>query len=586
MKNAEIARMFETMADIMEIRGENQFRVSSYRKVARVVADMAEDIEKVAAGPGLTSVAGIGKSSAEKIEQYLKTGRMEAYEKLVADFPAGALELLRIPEVGPKTVARLMREKGITSIEALEKAIERGDLDGMAGMGPKTIENLKKGIALVKARQGRTLLGEALPVAQGIIASLRERVELGAAEPAGSLRRMRETVGDIDILATVKPPRRRARRTADEVPGGRQVVEAFCSLEEVAEVLAAGDTKGSIRTRAGLQVDLRVVPPESFGAALQYFTGSKAHNIKVRSIAAARGLKINEYGVFRGERRLAGATEEEVYAALELPWIPPELREDRGEVEAAAEGRLPRLVTLEQVRCDLHVHTSYSDGAMSVEEMARAAKQMGYSYVALTDHSKNLGVAGGLTEEQLARRNDEIERVAEKLGGFRILKGTEVDILRDGSLDYSDEVLASLDWVVASVHDHFNLSERQMTERILRAVRHPLVHAIGHLTGRLLGKREPYAVDVSAVVEACAETGTCLELNAHPERLDIRDVVCREAKQAGVKVAIGTDAHHASQYALMHYGLATARRGWLEPDDVLNCMSAEELLRFLNSAKS
>ncbi len=585
MKNIEIARIFETMADIMEIQGENLFRVSSYRKVARVVGDMAEDIEKVAAEDGLTSVDGIGKSSAQKIEQYLTTGKIDAYEKLLKDFPAGALEMLRIPEVGPKTVGKLMVEKDITSLDDLEKAIEKGELDDMAGMGEKTVEKIRKGIRQVRASQGRTLLGEALPVAQDIIASLRRKVDLKAAEPAGSLRRRKETVGDIDILATVQRRGAEGAHPEDEIPGGREVVDAFTSLDNIAEVLAAGATKGSIRTREGLQVDLRVVRPESFGAALQYFTGSKAHNIKIRGIALDRGLKINEYGVFEGGRRVAGATEEEVYATLDLPRIPPELREDRGEVEAAAAGNLPELVGLADIRAELHAHTSYSDGSFSVLEMARAAKDFGYCYLALTDHSKNLGVANGLTEEELRRRNEEIERAVEELDGFPVLKGTEVDILKDGSLDYDDAVLAALDWVMASVHDHFNMSEKDMTDRILRAVRNPHVHVIGHLTGRIIGRREGYPVDVPAVVEACAETGTSLELNAHPERLDIKDTVCREAKAAGVKVALGSDAHHGAHYGLMQYGVATARRGWLEKDDVLNCMTHKVFLKFLGSAK-
>jgi len=585
MKNAEIARMFDTMADIMEIQGENPFRVNSYRKVARIIGDMAEDIEAVARQQGLTSLPGIGDSSAQKIEQYLKSGRMDAYDKLVKGFPTGALELLRIPEVGPKTVARLMKEKSITSLDQLEKAIERGELDGMAGMGPKTVENMRKGVALVRASQARTLLGSALPVARAVVAALREKVKLRAAEPAGSLRRMRETVGDIDILVTVERARGRPAESEDEIPGGRQVVEAFTSLEDVAEVLASGATRGSIRTRSGLQVDLRVVRPESFGAALQYFTGSKAHNIKVRGLAQDRGLKINEYGVFKGKRRVAGETEEEVYAALDLPWIAPELREDRGEVEAALAGTLPELVTLDDIRGELHAHCSFSDGALTVMEMAEAARKRRYSYLALTDHSKNLGVAGGLDEEDLARRNQEIDRANKELRGFTILKGTEVDILRDGSLDYDEEVLASLDWVVAAVHDHFNMSEKEMTERILRAVRSPHVHAIGHLTGRLLGRREAYPVNIAAVIEACAQTGTCLELNTHPERLDVQDTVCREAKQAGVKVALGTDAHHSAHYDFMLYGVGTARRGWLEKQDVLNCMPARTLLKFLRSIK-
>ena len=554
--------------------------MNSYRKVARAVGDMAEDIERIAREKALTSVPGIGESSATKIEQYLSKGKMDAYEKLAAKFPMDALEMLRIPAMGPKTVAKLMKEKNITSIDALEKSIEKDELESMAGMREKTIENIRKGIALVKRSKGRTLLGDALPVAEEVIEKLRGKVKLEAAEPAGSLRRRKETIGDIDILVTVQP-RRGQRGKKNGVPGGEEVVRAFTSLDNVAEVLASGETKGSIRTGEGVQVDLRVVPPESFGAALQYFTGSKEHNVKLRGLAQGRGLKINEYGVFRGKRRVAGATEEEVYATLDLPWMPPELREDRGEIEAAAQGKLPDLITLDDIKGDLHVHTEYSDGNLSVFEMAKAAKRFGHSYVALTDHSKNLGIASGLTEDDLARKNGEIDEANERLKGFVILKGSEVDILKDGSLDYDDEVLAGLDFVVGSVHDHFNMGEKEMTERIIRAVRNPHVHAIGHLTGRLIGERDAYPVNAPAVVEACAETGTCLELNAHPERLDITDVVCREAKAAGVKVVLSTDSHRSSQYGFMQYGVATARRGWLEKADVINCMTAKRLLKFL-----
>jgi DNA polymerase (family 10) len=584
MKNAAVADMFDKMADIMEIKGENAFRVNSYRNVARVVRDLTEDIEHVHKEGRLLDLAGVGKSSAEKITQFLETGRMKAYEDLVKDFPVGALDMLRIPHVGPKTVGRLMHDKGITSIEQLEKAIQKGDLEGMAGMGAKTIENLKTGIEFLRSSAGRILLGKALPVAQAIVAALKEKVDVEAIEPAGSLRRMRETIGDIDILTTVKPKGRKPKE-ADEIPGGKEVVEAFVSLPNVAEVLAAGGTKGSVRTEEGLQVDLRVVSPESFGAALVYFTGSKAHNIKIRGIALDKGLKINEYGVFKGEDRIAGATEEKVYKSLKLPWIPPELREDRGEVEAAAAGKLPKLVTLEDIRGDLHAHTNHSDGALSVLQMAEAAKAMGYSYIAITDHSPSLGVASGLNVARLRKQHAEIEAAQKQLRGFRILKGTEADILADGRIDYPDEVLADLDIVVASVHTRFGMSEKEMTERIIKAVRNPYVTAIGHLTGRLIGQRDTYQVDVGAVIAACAEEGCALELNSHMDRLDITDIVCHQAKQAGVKVLIGTDAHHSEHYWMMKLGVATARRGWLEKGDVLNCMEADELRQYLHARR-
>ncbi|MHC5033477.1 MAG: helix-hairpin-helix domain-containing protein, partial [Planctomycetota bacterium] len=395
MKNAAVADLFDTMADIMEIKGENAFRVSSYRKVARALRDLTEDVEQVHTEGRLTDLAGIGKSSAEKIAQFLETGKVKAYEELTTGFPVQVLEMLRIPGMGPKTVAKLMHDRGIESIPELEKAIENGDLAGLAGMGEKKIENIRAGIEFLRRSSGRILLGTALPVAQAMVERLKESCELGAAEAAGSLRRMRETIGDIDILATVPRSRRKGKKSS--AAQGKAVIGAFTSLPNIAEVLAAGDTKASVRTEEALQVDLRVVGPESFGAALQYFTGSKAHNITLRGLAADRGLKINEYGVFKGKKRVAGRTEEEVYASLDLPWIPPELREDRGEVEAAARGKLPDPLSLGDIRGDLHVHTRYSDGALSVTEMARSAREMGYSYVAITDHSRSLGVAGGLS---------------------------------------------------------------------------------------------------------------------------------------------------------------------------------------------
>jgi DNA polymerase (family 10) len=585
MKNAAVAALFDTMADVMEIKGENAFRVNSYRKVARVLRDLTEDIETLHAEGRLTEPAGIGRGSAEKIAQFLETGRIQAHDDLLEGFPLGALDMLRVPKLGPKTVGRLLNEKGIASIDALEKAARSGELAGMPGMREKTIENILTGIEFLQRSAGRILLGRAMPLAERIIEALKERCDLKAVAAAGSLRRMRETVGDIDILATVEVRGGKRRKSDDAVPGGRAVVEAFTSVPSVEDVLAAGDTKGSVRTKGGLQVDLRVVGPESYGAALHYFTGSKAHNVRLRGRAQEMGLKVNEYGVFEGDRRVAGATEEEVYEALGLCWIPPELREDRGEIEASEAGTLPHLVTLDDMRGDLHAHTDYSDGALSVFDMAAAAQEQGYAYLAITDHSASLGIARGLSVKRLREQQKDIRCARRRLEGFTILSGTEVDILPDGRLDYSDDVLAGLDFVVASVHTHFGMGEADMTERILRAVGNPYVAAIGHLTGRLLGQRDAYAVDVGRVIEACAEHGTALELNAHKERLDIDDVTCRRAKEAGVKVMIGTDAHRPEHFEMMTLGLGTARRGWLEPGDVLNCMGAEELLEHVRAKR-
>ncbi len=579
MKNKEIAAMFETMADVMEIKGENPFRINSYRKVASVLGDLGEDIEDVADSRGIESLPGIGKSSAAKINEYLRTGKMTAHEELLSSFPAGALELLRIPDIGPKTIARLVEEKDITGIDGLEQAIDDGRLDGMQGIGPKTIEKMRKGLAFVKSYKGRVLLGDALPVAMDVISELENSAAVKTIAGAGSLRRRCETIGDVDILAAVDAQGAGAQQ--EDRTSGAELIGAFTNLSMADEVLAAGDTKASVRTRDGLQVDLRVVPSGSFGAALLYFTGSKEHNIKLRGIAAERGLKVNEYGVFRGEDLIGGVTETDLYAALQLPWIPPELREDRGEVEAAFKGRLPELVEMKDLKGELHAHTDYSDGEMTVEQMARAAADSGYEYLALTDHSKNLTVAGGLDEDALKERNDRIDRVNSSMDGIRVLKGTEVDILKDGSLDYPDRVLEGLDWVVASVHDHFGLSETRMTERILAAVRHPHVDCIGHLTGRLLKRREAYPVKLAAIIDGCLRSRTALELNAHPDRLDINDVMCREAKKAGVRIAIGADAHSAAHFRLVSYGISTARRGWIEAPDVLNTMSGPDLALYL-----
>ena len=573
MKNAVLAGMFDRMADIMEIQGENAFRVNSHRNVARVLRDLSEDVEHVHAQGRLSEIGGIGKSSAEKIAQFLDSGKMDAHDKLVAGFPTGVLDMLRIPGLGPKTAAKLMKA-GIESIDALQAAIEAGKLDDMPGMGARSLENLKAGIEFPRRSSGRALLGEALPVARGIVDRVRSAGRGEQIEVAGSLRRFRETIGDVDILVTVASAK-----------DAEAVVKTFSEMPNVKEVLAAGPTKGSVRTEEGLQVDLRVVSPESFGAALVYFTGSKAHNIKIRGLAIERKLKINEYGVFKGKRQKAGKTEEDVYAALDLSWIPPELREDRGEVEAAAEGRLPKLVTMDDILGDLHVHSDYSDGALSVLEMATAARDMGYSYVAITDHSPSLTVAQGLNRKRLRKQQAEIEAARKKLKGFAVLKGTEVDILADGSIDYPVAVLRDLDVVVASVHSRFGMPEQKMTERIIRAARNPYVTAIGHLTGRMINARDAYQLDVAAVIAACAESGCALELNAHANRLDVTDMVCRQAKEAGVKIIIGSDAHHSRHYWMMELGVGTARRGWLEKGDVLNCMTAEELADHVRSRR-
>jgi len=567
MKNREIAAMFEAIADMLELLGENAFRVNSYRKASRVIGDLTEDVADLAEQRSLQKLPGIGASTAKKIAEYLETGTMERYEELAAEVPEGVIEMMHVPGVGPKTAGLVYKEAGIDSVTGLAEAIEAGQLTDLPGLGPKKLENILKGVAVYLAGQERVLLGRALPVAEEIAEAMRKIPGVGHVLPAGSLRRRRETIGDIDILVASTE--------------GKAVVQAFVGLRQVRDVLAAGETKGSVRVEGGLQVDCRVVPPESFGAAAQYFTGSKAHNVRLREIAIGRKLKLNEYGVFSGGEPVAGETEEAVYAALGLPWIPPELREDRGEIEAAQAGELPDLVELDDIQGDLHLHSTWSDGGASIEQMAEACRAIGYHYLCVTDHSESLTIAGGLTPEQLAKQREEIDELNRTLEGFRILAGCEVDILGDGSLDLPDDVLAGLDFVIASIHTGMTQSADRLTSRIVAAMEHPHVHAIGHPTGRIIGQREPYALDFEALVRAAADTGTALEINAYVERLDLNDVHARAARDAGVRLVINTDAHAPDQLAMMRFGVATARRGWATRADVLNTLPLKKLLAVL-----
>jgi len=570
MKNADIAAIFSEFADILEIRGDNPFRISSYRRTARTIEEMTEDVAVLAERGELQKYPGIGKATAEKIIEYLQTGKIAKYEKAKEGIPDTLIRLLRIPSMGPKTVAMLHKKLKVAGIDDLKQAIEAGKLEGLPGMGAKKIENILKGIQVLESSKGRIPLGEALPLVEGIIGQMEKVKGVERIEAAGSLRRRRETIGDIDILvASTK---------------GKDIIDHFVSLPEAYETLVAGDTKGSIRTEDGLQVDLRVVRPRSYGAALQYFTGSKAHNIRMRDLAKREGLKINEYGLFKGKKRLAGESEAELYQALGMSWTPPELREDRGEVEAALEGRLPPLVEPRHIKGDFHVHSEWSDGNATIDQVAAAAAEMGYKYLVISDHSQSLRIANGLTAERIKKQMKEIDRVNKAHKDTRLLKGTEVDILGDGRLDFPDEVLAQLDFVTASIHSGFKGDRKKITRRVIRAVENPYVTTIGHPTGRVLGAREAYEIDLTAVMKACTETGTALEINAFYDRLDLDDVHCRMAKEMGVKLAIGTDAHHLDQLWMMELGLGVARRGWLEPKDLLNCMSIAQLRR-LRQAK-
>jgi DNA polymerase (family 10) len=568
MRNLELSRLFEDLAEILEFKGENPFKLRAYHNAARALQNLPEDIETVAREGRLQDIPGVGEGIAKKIKEYLETGRMTKLEEAKKGLPAGFLQMMQIPGLGPKTIALVNKKLGIDTIEKLEAAVREGKLRELPGMGEKKEENILRGIELLRGGAGRIPLGEAWPVVQEIIGKLRAAAKVKQITPAGSLRRMKETIGDIDILAT----------GAD----GREIIQGFVKGPWVKEVLSAGETKGSVIAHGGRQVDLRVVEERSFGAALQYFTGSKEHNIKLRDIAKKRGMKVNEYGLFKGARRIAGATEEGIYAALGLDFIPPTLREDRGEIEAAAAHKLPRVVEMGDLKGDLHAHSDWSDGKSTIEEVARAAKARGYEYVCIADHTSSLRVFGGLRENEVAGKLEEIAEVQRKVKGIRILSGVEVDIKPDGSLDYSDKMLARMDVVTASVHSAFKQDEGTMTRRILKAIENPHVDIIGHPTGRLIGRREGYAVDLEALLRRAAETGTAMELNSFHDRLDLSDIACHRARGMGVLIAINTDAHHETQLDQIRFGVATAQRGWIEKKDVLNTKLLKDLLQHLS----
>jgi DNA polymerase (family 10) len=571
LKNLELSRIFEQIAKILKIKGENPFKIRAYEKITLVLENLPIDIETIYQQGGVSNIPGVGTGIAKKIEEFLTTGKLEYYEKLKETIPTGVIELLDIPEVGPKTAKLLYEQLEIDNIDKLEKAVREHQIKDLPGMGEKSETNILRGIELYKRRKERFLLGRALPLAEEMVESLSQLKETNKISFAGSLRRKKETIGDIDILVTSQNP--------------EKIMRTFISLPQVREILAEGPTKSSIITNDDLHIDVRVVEPISFGAALQYFTGSKAHNIKLRELALKRNLKINEYGVFEVEsgNRIAGEKEEEVYQALNLPFIPPELREDRGEIEAAQENKLPQLIEYSQIKGDLHLHTKWSDGAHTIKQMAEAAQKIGYKYIAITDHSQSLKFAGGLIEERLREQVEEIQKLNQELKDFTILSGIEVDIKSDGSLDFSDEILSKLDVVIAAIHSGFKQESKIITERIIKAMQNRFVNIIAHPTGRLIGYRESYQVDINEMMEVAAKTGTILEINSYPERLDLNDIYCRMAKEKGVQLAIETDAHSIEGLTFMDLGVAVARRGWLEEKEVINTLPLDKLLKRLKN---
>ncbi len=566
--NKDIAKALNDYADLLEIREENVFRVRAYRNAARAIENHPESLQELRRRCELTSLAGIGKDLAGKIESIIETGSFPELDHARAELPGGLSELLQIAGLGPRRVQVLHRQLGISSRGELAEAAKAGKLRSLRGFGEKTEEHILSEIEHTPARRCM-LINEAAAIADALLAYLKSGRSAGVIEAAGSLRRKKETIGDLDILAASSNPAR--------------LMDRFCSYEDIGRIAARGATKSTILLTDGVQVDLRVVPPECFGAALHYFTGSKAHNIRIRQLGQRRNLKISEYGVFREERLIAGAREEDVFAEVGLPFIAPELREDTGEIEAAQENLLPVLIAPSAIRGDLHCHTKHSDGHASIEEMALAAKALGYEYMAITDHTRSLGIARGLDARRLARQMKEIDEINARLAPFVLLKGAEVDILADGSLDLPPSILKQLDLTVCSIHSRLNLPAKEQTKRMISAVKNPLCTILGHPTGRLLNRRAGSDLDLEAIIAAAADCGCLLEINAQPSRLDLPSRFVRLAGEHGVRFSISTDAHSPAELNFMSYGVSEARRGWVGPQQVLNTLPLGKLQEALRS---
>lgn len=574
MKNQELAKIFYEMAVFLEM-DEIPFKPYAYEKAAFSLESLKEDIGEIYRKGGskaLMEIPGIGKNMAEHIEEYLKNGKIKIYEQFKKKMPVKMEDLLKIEGLGPKKIKVLYRELSVKNLSDLEKAAKAGRIAPLFGFGEKTEKNILQGLDFAKKDRGRFLLGEIMPTVNEIYDKLKNFKDVEKINLAGSLRRKKETIGDVDFLVISKKPER--------------VMDFFVGLPGIERVWGKGGTKTSVRMKNGFDIDIRVVPQKSYGAALQYFTGSKDHNIAVRAIAMKNGLKLSEYGLFGGEKMIAGETEEEIYEALGMKWISPEIRENTGEIEASVRGNLPELIKLEDIKGDLHCHSNWNGGKHSIEEMAETAKIMGYGYIGISDHTNDLKIEKGLSESQLLSQREEIKKINKKFNisdtRFKILHGCEANIRNDGSIDVKDEVLSQLDYVIAGVHSQLKMPKAQMMERIERAMKNPNVDIISHPTGRLLNRRDEYQHDFDKILKIANETKTILEINSSPHRLDLRDSYIRRAKKEGVKMIINTDSHQKEQLNSMEYGVSQARRGWAEREDILNTLSAEKLLKYLD----
>ena len=568
MKNQEIAKIFSEIADYLEMEGV-AFKPYAYQKAAITLETLEEDVEEIYKRGGieaLKEIPGVGESIALKIEEYLKTGKIKYYEEFKKKIPVDLEEIIAIEGMGPKRAKVLYEKLGIKTVEELERAAKAHKIAPLFGFGEKTEKNILEGIAFLKRSKGRFLLGEILPTVKEVYEKLKSLKEIETIDPAGSVRRMKETIGDVDFLVISEKP--------------EKVMDFFTSLPGIEKIWGKGKTKSSVRMKEGFDMDIRVVPKRSYGSALQYFTGSKDHNIALRKIAIDKGLKLSEYGLFRGSKMIAGKNEEEIYKALGMDWIPPELRENQGEIELALERKLPKIIDYKDIKGDLHCHTKWDGGADTIEEIVEVAKKMGYQYIGIADHTKFLRIEHGLDEKKLALQRKEIDNLNKKLKNFKILQGAETNILPDGSIDIKDEALKKLDYVIAGIHSSFKMEKEKMTERIIKAMKNPNVDIISHPTGRILKRRDEYQIDFDKILRAAKEFGAILEINSFPERLDLNDQNIRRAKEAGVKMVINTDSHHKDQMRFIEFGIAQARRGWAEKEDIINTQPLEKLLKF------